>query len=51
MNERETKIVYEEADDALNDGERSSERLKETKKEGAMTDAFLKGMPWRAISD
>lgn len=48
MNERKTKIVYEEADDTLNDGERSSERLKETK-EGVMTDAFLKGVPWRAI--
>jgi hypothetical protein len=49
LNERKTKIVYEEADDTLNDSERSSERLKETKKAGVMTDAFLKGAPWRVI--
>jgi hypothetical protein len=49
LNERKTKIVYEEADDALNDSERSSERLKETKKADVMTHAFPKGAPWRAI--
>ena len=48
MNERKTKIVYEEADDTLNDSERSSERLKETK-EGVVTDAFLMGVPWWAM--
>jgi hypothetical protein len=49
LNERKTKIVYEEADGALNDSEGSSERLKETKRAGVMTDAFLKGAPWWAI--
>ena len=49
MSERKTKIVYEEADDTLNDSERSSERLKETKKARVMTDAFPKGAPWWAI--
>lgn len=33
----------------MNDGERSSELLKETKKARVMSDAFLKGAPWWAI--
>jgi hypothetical protein len=49
LNERKTKIVYEEADGALNDSEGSSERLKETKRAGVRIDAFLKGTPWWAI--
>jgi hypothetical protein len=49
LNGGKTKIVYEEADDALNDSGGSSERLKETRKAGVMTDAFLKGTPWWAI--
>jgi hypothetical protein len=45
LNDSKTKIAYEEADDTLNDSERSSEQLKETKKARVMTDAFLQGTP------
>jgi hypothetical protein len=48
LNEKTTKIVYEEVDDRSNDSECSSERLNETKKGVKMTAAFLKSAPWWA---
>jgi hypothetical protein len=48
LSERSTKIVYEGADDTLNDGERLPGQLKETKKVRVVIDAFLMLEPWWA---
>jgi hypothetical protein len=46
------KIIYEEADDTLNDSECSSERRKEIKKASERTDAFWRSASsWAKVTD